>query len=97
MHARCDTPVPTPVPSIVDTTKYTDVVLMNSSKLDSVQVFVTLPSTQSIVGKFGMDSTNFIDGFVTVRAIERVALTNYLPNAFVNGSFASGITSLETP
>lgn len=45
--------------SMVDTTKYTDVVLMNSSKLDSVQVFVTLPSTQSIVGKFGMDSTNF--------------------------------------
>jgi len=52
-------PTPTPTPSIVDTTKYTDVVLMNSSKLDSVQVFVTLPSTQSIVGKFGMDSTNF--------------------------------------
>jgi hypothetical protein len=44
---------------MVDTTKYTDVVLINKSNLDSVQVFVTLPSTQSIVGKFGMDSTNF--------------------------------------
>lgn len=42
----------------VDTTKYTDVVLINNSNLDSVQVFVTLPSTQSIVGKFGMDSSN---------------------------------------
>ena len=54
------TPTPTPTPSnMVDTTKYTDVVLINKSNLDSVQVFVTLPSTQSIVGKFGMDSTNF--------------------------------------
>jgi hypothetical protein len=52
-------PVPSPSPNMVDTTKYTDVVLMNSSNLDSVKVFVTLPSTQSIVGKFGMDSTNF--------------------------------------
>lgn len=49
---------PTPS-SMVDTTKYTDVVLVNNSNLDSVQVFVTLPSTQTIVGKFGMDSTNF--------------------------------------
>ena len=53
-------PTPSAHPSVmVDTTKYTDVVLINSSNLDSVQVFVTLPSTQSIVGKFGMDSTNF--------------------------------------
>ena len=45
-----------------------------------------------------MDSTNFIDGFVTVRAIERIALTNYLPNAFVYGdSFTDAKTSLETP
>lgn len=45
-----------------------------------------------------MDSTNFIDGFITVRAIERVALTNYLPNAFVYGdSFTDAKTSLETP
>jgi hypothetical protein len=43
----------------VDTTKYTDVVLINKSNLDSVQVFITLQSTESIVGKFGMDSTNF--------------------------------------
>jgi hypothetical protein len=58
------TPNPNPTPNtkpsfVTDTTKYTDVVLINSSNLDSIQVFVTLPSTQSIVGKFGMDSTNF--------------------------------------
>ena len=41
------------------TSQYTDVIIKNSSKLDSVQVFVTLQSTESIVGKFGMDSTNF--------------------------------------
>lgn len=52
-------PVTPPSTNTVDTTKYTDVVLINNSNLDSVQVFVTLPSTQSIVGKFGMDSTNF--------------------------------------
>lgn len=52
-------PTPTPTPSnTVDTTKYTDVVLINKSNLDSVKVFITLPSTQSIVGKFGMDSSN---------------------------------------
>ena len=45
--------------STIDTTKYTDVVLINKSNLDSVQVFVTMASTESIVGKFGMDSTNF--------------------------------------
>lgn len=38
---------------------YTDVIIKNSSNIDSVQVFVTLQSTESIVGKFGMDSTNF--------------------------------------
>lgn len=52
------TPSPTPSSNGVDTTKYTDVVLVNNSNLDSVQVFVTLPSSQSIVGKFGMDSSN---------------------------------------
>lgn len=54
------TPTPTPTPSEipVDTTKYTDVVLINNSNLDSVQVFLTLPSTVSIIGKFGMDSSN---------------------------------------
>lgn len=50
-------PSPTPV---VDTTKYTDVVLVNKSELDSVQVFVTLQSTESIVGLFEMDSTNIV-------------------------------------
>ena len=44
------------------------------------------------------DQNNFISGFVTVRAVERIALTNYLPNAFVYGdSFADAKTSLETP
>ena len=38
---------------------------------------------------FREDGTNVRDGFVTVRVSERVALTNYLPNAFVNGSFAT--------
>jgi len=38
---------------------YTDVIIKNSSNLDSVQVFITLQSQESIVGKFGMDSTNF--------------------------------------
>lgn len=42
----------------VDTTKYTDVVLINNSNFDSVEVFITLPSTTSIIGKFGMDSSN---------------------------------------
>lgn len=43
------------------------------------------------------DQSNFIDGFVTVRAIERIALTNYLPNAFVYGDFTTAAASLETP
>ena len=44
------------------------------------------------------DQNNFISGFVTVRAVERIALTNYLPNAFVYGdSFTDAKTSLETP
>lgn len=42
------------------------------------------------------DSTNFRDGFVTVKASERVALTNYLPNAIVQGSFAAAKSALET-
>lgn len=41
------------------TSPYTDVIIKNSSLEDSVQVFITLQSTESIVGKFGMDSTNF--------------------------------------
>lgn len=43
---------------VVDTTMYTDVVIINNSELDSVQVFVTLQGSESIVGLFGMDSSN---------------------------------------
>ena len=43
------------------------------------------------------DSTNFRDGFVTVRAVERVALTNYAPNAIVQGTFSTAKAALETP
>ena len=46
---------------------------------------------------FREDGTNVRDGFVTVRVSERVALTNYLPNAFVTGTFAVGRAALETP
>jgi HK97 family phage major capsid protein len=42
------------------------------------------------------DSTNFRDGFVTVRAQERVGLTNYQPNAIVQGTFSTAKTALET-
>ena len=46
---------------------------------------------------FREDGTNVRDGFVTVRVSERVALTNYLPNAFVTGTFSAAIADLETP
>jgi len=46
---------------------------------------------------FREDGTNVRDWFVTVRVSERVALTNYLPNAFVYGTFSTAIASLETP
>ena len=46
---------------------------------------------------FREDGTNVRDGFVTVRVSERVALTNYLPNAFVNGTFSTAKAALETP
>lgn len=42
------------------------------------------------------DSTNFRDGFVTVRAQQRVALTTYRPNAIVQGDFSTAKTALET-
>lgn len=42
------------------------------------------------------DSDNFQKNFVTVRALERVALTNYLPNAIVQGTFSTAKTALET-
>ena len=43
------------------------------------------------------DSTNFRDGFVTVRATERVATTNYEPAAIVQGTFSTAKAALETP
>ena len=42
----------------IDTSKYTDVIIQNSSTLDSIEVYVTLQSQESIVGLFGMDSSN---------------------------------------
>jgi HK97 family phage major capsid protein len=45
---------------------------------------------------FREDGTNIRDGFVTCRVMERVALTNYLPNAFVNGDFSVDKAALET-
>ena len=42
------------------------------------------------------DSTNFRDGFVTVKVAERVALTNYQPNAIVQGTFSTAKAALET-
>lgn len=42
------------------------------------------------------DGTNVRDGFVTAVVKERVALTNYLPNAFVNGSFSTAKAAMET-
>ena len=42
------------------------------------------------------DSTNFRDGFVTVRVQERVAQTVYLPNAVVYGDFSVAKAALET-
>ena len=41
-------------------------------------------------------SDNFTKNFVTVRAMERVALTNYCPNAIVQGTFSTAKTALET-
>ena len=42
------------------------------------------------------DGTNFQSNFVTVRAQLRAALTNYLPNAIVQGTFSTAKTALET-
>jgi len=42
------------------------------------------------------DSTNFREGFVTVKAQERVALSNYAPNAIVQGTFSTAKAALET-
>lgn len=43
------------------------------------------------------DSTNFRDGFITAKAVERACITNYLPNAIVQGTFSTAKTALETP
>jgi HK97 family phage major capsid protein len=43
---------------------------------------------------FREDGTNVRDGFVTVRLVERIALTNYAPLAFVTGNFAANIITL---
>lgn len=55
--------VPTRIPTThthvsVDTTKYTDVVILNDSDLDSVQVFVTLQEGEDVMGKFGITTYN---------------------------------------
>jgi len=46
---------------------------------------------------FKEDGINVREGFVTIRVSERVALTNYLPNAFVAGDFTTAKAALETP
>jgi len=56
------TPTPAPPAPTVDTTRYTDVVLINKAQLDSVQVWVVLQEVESIVGLFGMDSSNMFNG-----------------------------------
>lgn len=43
------------------------------------------------------DGTNIRDGFVTIRAVERIALATYLPKGIIDGTFSTAITSLETP
>lgn len=40
------------------------------------------------------DGTNIRDGFVTVRIQERIAVTPYLPNAFVAGDFSVDIAAI---
>lgn len=43
---------------------------------------------------FREDGTNVRDGFVTVRLVERIALSTYAPLAFVSGNFATDIATL---
>lgn len=45
---------------------------------------------------FREDGTNVRDGYVTVRISERIALANYLPNAYVDGTFSTAQAALET-
>ena len=46
---------------------------------------------------FKEDGINVREGFVTIRVSERVALTNYLPNAFVAGDFSTAKAALLKP
>jgi|TARA_Y100000015_G_scaffold23761_1_gene22970 HK97 family phage major capsid protein len=46
---------------------------------------------------FREDGTNVRDGFVTVRAVERVALATYLPKGIINGTFSSAIAAITKP
>lgn len=43
------------------------------------------------------DNVNFTKNLVTIRVQERIALTNYLPNAIVQGTFSTAKTGIETP
>lgn len=45
-------------PVLIDTTKYTDVIIVNESDLDSVQVFVTLQQGENVIGLFGITEYN---------------------------------------
>lgn len=49
------------------------------------------------LGIYREDGVNIREGFVTIRAKMREALTNYNPNAFVQGSFSSAITAITKP
>ena len=46
------------------------------------------------LGIYREDGINVREGFVTIRVKERVALTNYNPNAFVQGTFSTAITAI---
>ena len=43
------------------------------------------------------DGQNFREGFITVKAVQRVALTNYETKAIVQGTFSTAKAALETP
>lgn len=43
------------------------------------------------------DNVNFTKNLVTIRVQERIALTNYLPNAIVQGTFSNAILDTEKP
>ena len=47
------------------------------------------------LGIYREDGINVREGFVTIRVKERVALTNYNPNAFVRGTFSTAITAIS--